>query len=272
MHRGNRWARVVRVHPGGYSVDLLFLDDGARVPSVQVLSPSASTNTGINDLPEPVLPDPNNQYGLKESKDRDIYAKVSYIGGTPVVDGFLFPQVCQMLFADMNRRVNRHASDVYSTIDALGNAELYHPSGTYFRIATDPSHEDLTGKDQDQKWKIAKNTMAAVHVHLEVHNAGVLKASVDIDPTGNIVGSNVGDLTWNTTGNVDIEAVGTAKLKSGSTITLDAPDTHVTGTLHVDGASTVHGITSTGDIVADGISLEHHTHTDPQGGVTGAAQ
>src|SRR3546814_4397963 len=43
-------------------------------------------------------------------------------------------QVCQMLFKDLERRINRHASDVYSTIDADGNMEVYHPSGTYLQI------------------------------------------------------------------------------------------------------------------------------------------
>jgi len=40
--------------------------------------------------------------------------------------------------------------------------------------------------------------------------------------------------------------------------------------IHIEGNVTVTGsITSTGDMIAAGISLDHHTHSDPQGGNTG---
>jgi hypothetical protein len=42
------------------------------------------------------------------------------------------------------------------------------------RIGTTAAHEDLTGRDFDGKWKIAKNTAAAVYVHLlGTHGIGV---------------------------------------------------------------------------------------------------
>ena len=189
-----RIAKVMAIHPEGYSADLVFLDTGSQAPSVQILSPSASTNTGLNDLAEPSTPKSGSETDVAETKDRDIYAMVAYAGRTPVIMGFLYPQVCQMLFTDMQRRIMRHASDVYTSIDSAGNFELFHPSGTYLRIGTTPAHEDLTGKDFDKKWKIAKNTTTAVHVHLGVSNAGSQVASIDIDPDGNITEQNNGNL------------------------------------------------------------------------------
>jgi hypothetical protein len=44
-----------------------------------------------------------------------------------------------------------------------------------------------------------------------------------------------------------------------------------TPTLTINGNVQVNGsLTSTGDVVANGISLEHHTHSDPQGGTVGS--
>src|SRR3546814_9835326 len=109
-------------------------DDGSHLAGVQVLGPSASSNTGYNDLPRPATPSSGDPWDLREATDRDVLAGVAYFGPYPVVLGFRYPQVCQMLFKDLERRINRHASDVYSTIDADGNMEVYHPSGTYLRI------------------------------------------------------------------------------------------------------------------------------------------
>lgn len=217
-----RVAKVVRAHPGGHAVDLVFLDDGSRVPAVQVLSTAASTNTGLNDLPQPTMS--SEEYDARETGDRDIYAMVAFMRDMPIVLGFLFPQICQMLFADQNRRIMRHASDVYTTIDGEGNTELYHPSGTYLRISTDGAHEDLTGRDYDGKWAIAKNTDKAVHVRLVVANAGVQKASIDIDPAGNITESNVGNLSASVGGAVAVTAGGNINATSGAQITLAAAD------------------------------------------------
>jgi hypothetical protein len=240
-----RLAKVVAAHPEGYSVDLVFLDDGSRVPSVQVSSPSATTNSGLNDLPVPTASSTGADYDVAETKDRDVYALVTFVRGVPVVMGFLFPQICQMLFADLNRRIDRHASDVYTSIDAQGNYELYHPSGTYLRIGASAAHEDLTGKDFDKKWKITKNKTAPVHVHLSVANNGSEVASLDFAPTGDAV-------------------------LHATSVLISSPATTISGTLHVEGHITYDsGISGTGDIVADGISSEHHHHPDPQGGQVG---
>src|SRR3546814_10138893 len=41
--------RVAAIHPEDYSVDLVMTDDGSHLAGVQVLAPSASSNTGYND-------------------------------------------------------------------------------------------------------------------------------------------------------------------------------------------------------------------------------
>jgi hypothetical protein len=177
----------------------------------------------LADLPVPSLPPSGDKWDLNESKDRDMLAVVAFFKRLPIVIGFLYPQVSQMLFSDQNRRIERHASDVYTTIDGDGNTELYHPSGTYLRIGTAAAHEDLTGKDYDGKWKIEKNTTTAVHVQLTVKNAGSQVASVNIDPSGNVSLTHSGDLSVNTAGNVAVTAGGTMDLTSTGNMTLTAP-------------------------------------------------
>lgn len=284
-----RWGRVAAIHPEDYSVDLVMTDDGSRLAGVQVLTPHASTNSGSNCLPQPSSPASGNVWDLREATDRDVLAGVAFFGQYPVVLGFRYPQVCQMLFADLQRAINRHPSDFYTSIDAEGNFETYHPSGTYFRIGTSPNHEDLTGKDFDGLWKITKNTSSAPHVHLSVANAGSQVASVDIDPSGNVTVTHNGNLAVNTSGTADIQVTGAATLKAPN-VTIDSPQTTCTGALTVEGlftyqagmqgsggtgaAATINGNVNVtgGDVTADSIGLKAHHHDDAQGGETSSAK
>lgn len=257
-----RLARVAAVHHDDHSVDLVMVDDGSRHAGAQVMSWSASSNSGTHDLPTPSTPASGDKWALSENTDCDMIAVTAMIGRRPLVLGFLYPQISQMLFTDKNRRVSRHSSDVYSTIDGDGNMEVYHPSGAYFRIATDTAHEDLSGADVDGKWKIAKNTAAQVHIHVE--QAGG-KAKVDIAPNGDI----------------NAETVTQATLKAAVKVTLDTPETTITGHCTIQGGMAVSGgtggtATITGNVAIIGTTLTHngtnvgstHVHPDPQGGNT----
>lgn len=232
-----RLARVAAVHPEDHSVDLVMVDDGSRFPGAQVLSPTAGTDAGVFDMPEPSVG--SDKWSLSEQRERDILAVVSMLAGTalPVVLGFLYPQVNGMLFADKNRRVMRHASDVYTSIDGSGNIEVAHPNGTYLRIGTSPDHEDLTGKDFDGNWAITKNTGAATHLQIVVKAGGAQKAKLHIDPSGNITVEHSGNLAIDTTGTVNVTAGGAVTVDAPS-VTLDAPQTTCTGALTVQGLLT----------------------------------
>lgn len=278
-------ARVVASHPESHAVDIVFMDDGRRVAGVQVMAGVAGGNLGFTDLPSPDLTTPGDPYATGNTGTRDIYAVVSFLRGAPLVLGFLFPQVAQCLFSDKDRMIYRHASDVYVTIDKDGNTEVSHPSGTFLRIGTDPAHEDLTGKDYDQRWAINKNTDKAVHVHLQVANAGSVVASLAVDPSGNVVESNVGNLSATVGGNVTANVTGTTTVTSGGNITLNAPTVTLNAPSGIvlngpltqgkgsnGGACTMQGpLTVTNDVTAGGISLMTHKHTgvQPGGGQTG---
>lgn len=239
--------RVVAVHPEDRSVDLVMIPDGARLAGVQVLSGVVSSNSGLADLHEPVGTG-GEKWTLATEGEREIIACVGYVGRNPLVVGFLAPQVCEVLFARKNFRIDRHASDVYQTIDDAGNVELYHPSGTFLRIAESPDHEDLTGQDFDKAFKVTRNTSKAVHVRLQVKNAGVLKATVSIDPSGNVGVTHEGDLAVDTGGAMAFTAGGGVSIGAGGPVAITSPSlshngknvghTHTHGGITPGGAST----------------------------------
>lgn len=256
---------VVATYPEGNSVDVL-LDDGSRLSNVQVMVPSGSSDTGTFDLPHVAGSGDNRRWDFTKERTRPVRALVAGCRGVPVVIGFLLPQVCQVTFDEVNRRIMRHASDVYTSIDDAGNMEIAHPGGAFVRIGTSPAHEDLTGKDFDKKWAITRNTDKQAYICVSIPG----KATLTIAPSGE----------------VSLEASGATTVTAPS-VTLDTPETNCTGVLNVAGlitgtggmaisggsGATVSGnmaITS-GNVTADDIGLKTHHHSGVQtgGGNTG---
>jgi hypothetical protein len=260
---------VVATYPEGQSVDVL-MTDGTRLANVQVMVWTGSSNTGAVDLPDVGGPIDDSRWAVSAPFERYVRGVIASLRGIPVCIGFLLPQVTQLTFKQKNRRVMRHASDVYSTIDGAGNLEVYHPSGTYWRIGSSPAHEDLTGKDFDGLWKISNNTGAAPHVHLTVANAGSPVASVDIDPGGNIA------LQCN--GNLAATVGGTTTVVSAGNMTMTAPNITLNGAVLINGTlaqgtgssgggATMQGpVTVVNDLTAQGVSVHGHEHTGVQSG------
>lgn len=254
------FARVVAVDWKSHTVDLKMSGDGRSFQDVRVMSSSASSDSGLSDLPKPGALD--NITGLpKTNSDRSVIAVVAFYNDLPVVIGFIHPQTSQLRLNDDERMINRHASDVYHTIDKDGNMELRHPSGLYIRIATDPAHEDLTPKSYGEKWKITKNTDKQVHLHIEQAGGA---ATLDIAPNGAIVVTTASTLT--------ATAVGAATVTSSASVTVNAPICTINApNITLNGNTVVNGsVTVSGDVVAGGVSLDTHTHPDAQGGDTGA--
>jgi hypothetical protein len=198
---------VVGTYPDGNSIDVL-MEDGSRLTNVQILSRTGTDGTGEVDLPDVGGPADDTRWLFNTPLGRIMRAVIGPVHDIPFCFGFLPPQENQLSFTDKNRRIMRHASDVYTSIDDAGNFELYHPSGTYLRIGSSATHEDLTGKDVDKKWAIARNTSSAPHVHLGVSNAGATVATLDFDPSGNVALVNNGTTSITTTGNVSLTTQG----------------------------------------------------------------
>jgi hypothetical protein len=280
---------VVGVHPEGNSIDVL-MDNGGRLSNVQVMAMGSSDSTGLMDLPDVGYPlDEAAKWNPTAEGDRYIRAVIASYHGRPFCLGFLFPQITAMTFERTNFRVQRHASDVYSTINAQGDTEWAHPSGSFVRWAENPAHEDLTAKDYDGIWAIKQNTGSAPHMHIQVANAGAAVATIDVDPAGNIVISNSGTTTVNTTGATTINSEGATKVVTPS-VTVDSPQSTFTGavtvqgaltfesgmtgsngsggaTVTIDGDATFSGtVTGQTDVIAGTISGKGHKHPGVQSG------
>ena len=258
-------AKVVAIHPESHKVDLVVMDDGRRLTGVKVMCDMASSSSGRAALVKPDAQDTPDPFNAPIRSDRDLIACVGYYGNLPVVMGFLFPTVTEMLFPDADRYMNRTASDVYWTVDGQGNAEFFHPSGAFIRVGETTAHEDLTGKDFNKSFNPKRNKTRAVNIRIE--QAGG-KASVNIAPSGAI--------TVNTVSTTTVTSGGAVKVIC-PTATIDSPATDMTGTLRVKGKITGEGglaisggggatvtgnmaITS-GDVTADAIGLKAHKHT-----------
>lgn len=241
-----RQAIVVEVYPNGHAVDLVMLDDGTRHYGVQIQTMNGSTRSGTVDLPE--IPKRDNKWDITQATGQDMIATVDFIGRNPVVTGFLYPQINQMLLKDKKTKLFRHQSDVTQTIDGDGNIQVTHPSGTYIRIGEATASDTLDGKHAHSS-TTDRNTSKQVNIHIGMAG-GVLELTMS--PTGSVsLRCNQG---------VSIEA-GQASTFKAPAITLDAAETTITGKLTVQGDTSVQGIESRGHNIDN-----THVHTEVLGG------
>lgn len=231
-----RKGRVTAVYPGAYAVDIEYHVDREPARRVPIMTGPVTNASGTVDLPTPDGDQESGYTGL-----RDMTAIVDLVDGDPIVIGFIHQRINQMLFDDENRRVMRHASDVYTSIDGDGNYELSHPSGTFIRIGVTPDHEDLANLNHDQNWQIARNTDKEVHVNLEVWNGGAMKAKLHIDPNGNMVQTLVGNFTQNIEGNVAQTIGGTVTANVTGEVNVTTPKATVNGNAEVTGTVKMAG-------------------------------
>lgn len=218
---------VVATHPEDHSVDLVMTDTGERLTGVQVMTPSGSARTGTVDLP--AVPEKKNKWDITERTDQEMIAVVDTIGRNPVVSGFLYPQINQVLSKDPKRRVSRHQSDVQWSIDGEGNIQLDHPSGTYIRVGEAPDQEETAGKNADGNAKSDRNTGRKVNIRIGLAgNAVVLTMTPDgavtftlqqdfsIEADGAIAMKAKGDISLETQGEFRVQASGEAKINGAN--------------------------------------------------------
>lgn len=172
------FARVVDVHPTGNTIDCLGMTDGRRFVAVPVIG-MHSTNTGLIDLPMPDMVDANGsalsrgsagweekKWNSRLTRTRDVIALISFVEETPICIGFVPPQLCETHLTDalgLNRKLERHNSDVYSWIDEKGDSQWAHPGGSFMSVGESVAFKDLTKADFDKKWNIKRNTSRMIN-------------------------------------------------------------------------------------------------------------
>lgn len=232
---------VVATHPEDYSVDLVMVDNGERVSGVQVMASNASGRTGSVDLP--AVPERKNKWDVTEDTGQDMHAMVDYVGRVPVVTGFLYPQINQMLFKDPKMKFNRHQSDVMDYIDGKGNFGIIHPSGAFIQVGDKPDLPDFPKQNADATLVADRNTDTKVYMRISL--AGQ-KVEITLSPDGTATMKMEKDF------NVECK---NAKIKASDGIEFDTPKAHFTGE-----------VTSDGDMKAGNISLQKHKTSGVKGG------
>lgn len=245
-----RLAVVVATHPEDHSVDLVMADDGSRLVGVQVMTMNGSSRSGSVDMPS--VPEKANKWDISQRTGQDQIAVVGYINRQPVVTGFLYPQINQMLFKDPLMRFDRHQSDVMSSIDGNGNVQISHPSGAYIRIGESPDMADYAGQNADESLKADRNTGRKVDVRIALADTMV-------------------QLTMSKTGTVELKAEGEVTVIA-PTVTIDAGQTTCTGALTVQGLLSfesgcegVGGMNLVGDLLVTGNGTFGGVVTDSDG-------
>ena len=210
---------VVATHPEDPSVDIVMVDDGSRLTGVQLMAPmGASARTGSIDLPG--VPEKKDKWDITKETGQDMIAIVDYVGRTPVVTGFMFPQISQMTFKDPKMRFNRHQSDVMSYIDGDGNMGIMHPGGAFIQIGEKPEKPELASKNADASLKPDRNT--GKKVFLRVALAGNV-AELTMTPDGTCTlklekdfeVEAKGNITMKAKGDISLEAEGEFRAKAG---------------------------------------------------------
>lgn len=99
--------------------------------------------------------------------------------------------------------------------------------------------------------------------YIEVNKDGRLVVKSANDAFNVVVGNN----TVYVSGSVNVQILGTANVNISGAATMKAASWNITGDVTLNGK-----LTATGDVIGNGISLDNHTHPDPQGGNTGKPQ
>jgi len=201
---------VVATHPEDHSVDLVMADDGSRLVGVQVATMNGSTRSGSVDMP--AVPEKKDKWDVTKTTGQDMKALVAFVGRTPVVTGFLYPQINQMLLKDPKTRIDRHQSDVLQVIDGDGNIDIRHPSGFAIRIGKTPDHLNPASMNADGNLSQDRNTGRRPYMRITMADNA---ARITISPTGAV------KIECQQT--LEIDAQGAITINSEDSITMTAP-------------------------------------------------
>lgn len=131
-------ARVVAIHPASHRIDVVLLRTGQRAAGIPVMAASASSYTGLSDLPPVNAPAGDARWEVPARSERDAVAVLAPTrAGNWICLGFKTPEHATWLDAEAGRHVYRHASGVRHVIQADSTVRVEHPSGATVTIAAD---------------------------------------------------------------------------------------------------------------------------------------
>lgn len=203
-------AKVHKVYPEANMVDVMLMD-GSLLQKLQVVTPYASSRTGLVDLPIPEYEKSllDKEFPLLPCNpdESDVFAVVAFIDNSlfkAIVIGFLFPEDNELLCHRENQPGNekasqylfKHTSNVYTRIADNGDIEISHPSGVFIKIGSSTDKTAINNFDYASrpfKWKDPKtNELAPAPYMIIQHPSGNYYT---VDPEGNVTEYIVGNVT-----------------------------------------------------------------------------
>ncbi len=152
---GIQVARVVASNWQDHTVDLVT-PNGAALGHVPIATPWAGTDYGDLSRPQFLQRDNADLVGLAARPDptRDCHALVAFVKGlaiTPIVIGFFYPVVSQMML-DGLQKITRHVGDTFQAVSMDGDIWLaFNSDGSYVGFHdNNPSPPIMHGVDYDR--------------------------------------------------------------------------------------------------------------------------
>jgi hypothetical protein len=167
-----RFAQVVHVYPNYRMAEVVMCDNSQRYQNVMIATEHVTSNSGswrAHGVPRPPAEEdaggihPEDEY--MPGPVRTEFALVTFIGGRPMITGWMPPPLSQMMFTfeQQNREVHRHPAGLVETTSFEGNWELHHSGGAFLRGAYETAlqmpdrHEDLTPFGANENWLLPEN-------------------------------------------------------------------------------------------------------------------
>lgn len=209
--------KIIKVYPEANMADVVLLN-GDLLPQVQIMSSSASSRTGVVDIPVPdyqksVSEDPIKLQLPCNSNESDVFAVVAFLESNPnkpIILGYLFPEECEVLCgtkqegnSDGSMYLWKHRSNVYTRVGDDGDIEISHPSGTLIKIGKNTERSEILNYDREVRpFKSKKDQTEAPAPSPWItikHPSGTY---IVIDADGNLYENVIGSLQRTVQGDV----------------------------------------------------------------------
>jgi hypothetical protein len=169
--------------------------------------------------------------------------------------------------------IGKHNNNLDTNVTVADGTKWSEPASKY---ATVPPYNRVTETLSGHVFEM-DDTPGAERIHLSHRANTFFEIAPDGSKVTKVSGKNyeifLSDNNVHIKGTCNITIDGNANLNVGGNVTGIANSWTFNGPLQWNGNINVNGgITATGDVIGGGISLDHHTHPDPQGGNTGPPQ
>jgi hypothetical protein len=229
--------KVIAVDHAQQTIDVVMASTGAIIRRIAMLSPDAGTRHGQRSLPKIALTAAAQQTAngpldiASDTLQHDTWAMLMRVGNSTsayVCSGFLYPESTELSINEPGLRIDRHESNVTTTVDAKGNYEQQFPDGSSIlvKLGTTPTDRSATNFDAAATpWDVPDDgvartiTLAAPIDAAPILPAAKRKAILSIGPTGitlSVPGS--GSVTFDTAGNISVSAPTTVTLHASGDV------------------------------------------------------